>query len=64
MEFFIVTVFFMVGLVLGVYIMTQVHDKRESELMIELLELEDHVTKLRKYNRALLDKYKPKTIED
>ncbi len=32
--------------------------------MDQLLELEDHVTSLKKYNRALLDKLKPKTMED
>ena len=55
---------FVSGVVLGVYIMVQINNKYDRNNMDQLLELEDHVASLKKYNRALLDKLKPKTLED
>tara|TARA_R100000655_G_scaffold38023_1_gene72893 strand:- start:54688 stop:54885 length:198 start_codon:yes stop_codon:yes gene_type:complete len=55
---------FVSGVVLGVYIMVQINNKYDRKTMDQLLELEDHVASLKKYNRALLDKLKPKTLED
>tara|TARA_Y100001938_G_scaffold143552_1_gene216500 strand:+ start:27052 stop:27249 length:198 start_codon:yes stop_codon:yes gene_type:complete len=55
---------FVSGVVLGIYIMTQIENKNESDRMDQLLELEDHINSLKKYNKALLDKLKPKTMED
>ena len=55
---------FVSGVVLGVYIMVQINNKYDRNNMDQLLEMEDNITKLKKYNRALLDKLKPKTLED
>ncbi|QDP52798.1 MAG: hypothetical protein Unbinned838contig1000_49 [Prokaryotic dsDNA virus sp.] len=44
--------------------MVQINNKYDRKTMDQLLELEDHVASLKKYNRALLDKLKPKTLED
>ena len=38
---------FMVGIVCGVYIMTQIDNKRERKLINQLLELEDNIGQLR-----------------
>tara|TARA_R100000406_G_C3106090_1_gene123198 strand:+ start:1508 stop:1705 length:198 start_codon:yes stop_codon:yes gene_type:complete len=55
---------FVSGVVLGIYIMTQIENKKESDRMDQLLELEDHINALQKYNKALVDKLKPKAMED
>ena len=60
----IFALFFVIGVVVGIYIMTQINNKYDRDTMDQLLELEDHVNKLRNYNRALIDKLKPKTLED
>lgn len=45
---------FTVGIVCGVYIMTQIDNKRERGLIDQLLELEDNIGQL----RSLKDAYK------
>ena len=45
---------FVIGVVCGVYIMTQVDNKRERDLCDQLLELEDNLGQL----RSLKDAYK------
>lgn len=60
----IFALFFVIGVAVGIYIMTQINNKYDRDNMDQLLELEDHVNKLRNYNRALIDKLKPKTLED
>ena len=45
---------FVIGVVCGVYIMTQIDNKRERELVNQLLELEDNIGQL----RNLKDAYK------
>lgn len=43
---------FTVGVVVGVYIMTQIDNKRERKLVDQLLDLEDNINKLRHLKNA------------
>ena len=53
-EMVIFVMVFTIGIVVGIYIMTQIDNKRERELYNQLLELEKNIENL----RSLKDAYK------